>query len=213
MSDYELFDLMNEGKTKLKEGITFGPPTYGEILREMGLEEQKMELNRVKRVSIDCADGSTYEGKIERIEGNPYQMASLLVTVAISGKPNGSYGIEKVIFDNPATIVYWTDGTKTVVRCMENTEVRIVDGKKKLKILPSDAYNKETGLAMCFAKKAMGNTGDFNEVFKKFIPEYGKPEVDVYIDKNGKITHIDHEGVKINLTAKEAQAVRKRFKK
>ena len=62
--------------------------------------------------------------------------------------------IEKVIFNDPATIVYSKDGTKTVVKCQEG-----------------DTYDKEKGLAMCVAKKFFGNKGNFNKVFNKFIGE------------------------------------------
>lgn len=62
--------------------------------------------------------------------------------------------IEKVIFNDPATIVIWKDKTKTVVKCQEG-----------------DTYSPELGLAMCIAKKYLGNKGNFNEVFKKWIPE------------------------------------------
>jgi hypothetical protein len=61
------------------------------------------------------------------------------------------YGIKKVIFHDPATIVLWEDGTKTVVKCQEG-----------------DTYSKEIGLAMCMLKKYMGNKGNFNEVFKTY---------------------------------------------
>lgn len=64
------------------------------------------------------------------------------------------FKIEKVIFNNPATIVYWKDGTKTVVKC----------GK-------DDTYSEETGLALCFMKKALGNKGNYNNTFKKYIKE------------------------------------------
>jgi hypothetical protein len=63
--------------------------------------------------------------------------------------------IKEVIFNNPATIVIWSDGSKTVVKCQ-----------------PDDEYNKETGLAMCIVKKVFGNKGNFNEVFKKYIEDY-----------------------------------------
>ena len=62
--------------------------------------------------------------------------------------------IEKVIFNDPATIVIWKDKTKTVVKCQEG-----------------DTYSPELGLAMCISKKYLGNKGNFNEVFKKWIPE------------------------------------------
>ena len=62
--------------------------------------------------------------------------------------------IEKVIFNEPATIVYWQDGTKTVVKCQEG-----------------DTFSKETGLAMAIAKKALGNEGNFNDIFRKWVKE------------------------------------------
>ena len=75
--------------------------------------------------------------------------------------PYGDYSsrkIEKVIFNDPATIVIWGDGSKTVVKCQEG-----------------DKYSKELGLAMCISKKYLGNKGNFNETFKKWISE-DKPE-------------------------------------
>lgn len=78
-------------------------------------------------------------------------------------KPSYTYvnpfQIVRVIFSNPATIVFWADGTKTVVKCQEG-----------------DVYSEETGLAMAIVKKVFGNKGNFNEVFKKFIPGYDKRE-------------------------------------
>lgn len=62
--------------------------------------------------------------------------------------------IDKVVFNDPATIVMWSDGSKTVVKCQ-----------------PGDTYSEELGLAMCIAKKYYGNTGAYNEVFKRFIPK------------------------------------------
>ena len=67
--------------------------------------------------------------------------------------------IKKVIFNNPATIVIWNDGTKTTVKCSER-----------------DEYSEEVGLAMCISKKALGNKGNFNDVFKKHIPGYIKKD-------------------------------------
>lgn len=62
--------------------------------------------------------------------------------------------IADVIFNGPATIVQWTDGTKTVVKCSKG-----------------ENFDPEKGLAMAIAKKALGNKGNYYEVFKKFIPE------------------------------------------
>ena len=61
-----------------------------------------------------------------------------------------AFVIKNVIFNDPATIVYWEDGTKTVVKAN------------------NEKFDKEKGLAMCFAKKAMGNKGNYFEAFKKW---------------------------------------------
>lgn len=54
---------------------------------------------------------------------------------------------DKVIFNDPATIVYWRDGTKTIVKCN-----------------PGDTYDPMTGLALCYMKKFLGNNSrKFND--------------------------------------------------
>lgn len=63
--------------------------------------------------------------------------------------------IKKVIFHKPATIVYWEDGTKTVVKCTKG-----------------DVYNYEMGIAMCMLKKIFGDSYRyFKKDVKKWIPE------------------------------------------
>lgn len=59
--------------------------------------------------------------------------------------------IKKVIFNNPATIVFWTDGSKTVVKCSESI------------------WDPEKGLAMAISKKFLGNKGKYFNEFKKWI--------------------------------------------
>ena len=59
------------------------------------------------------------------------------------------------IFNPPATICYWTDGTKTVVKCQEG-----------------DPYSPEAGLALCYMKKVLGNTSkDLNKELHEYISE------------------------------------------
>lgn len=62
-----------------------------------------------------------------------------------------SVSIRKVIFNDLATIVLWSDGTKTVVKCG-----------------PDDIFDKEKGLAMAIVKKMAGNDSRFHKVFKKW---------------------------------------------
>lgn len=59
--------------------------------------------------------------------------------------------IRKVIFNDPATIVLWSDGSKTVVKCG-----------------PEDTYDMEKGLAMAIVKKMAGNDNRFHKVFKQY---------------------------------------------
>lgn len=68
-------------------------------------------------------------------------------------KQYGVPKIKRVIFRNPATIVFWADGTKTVVRC----------GKDE----PFSEYN---GLINAIAKRAYGGTAKhFHEITDKAI--------------------------------------------
>ena len=65
--------------------------------------------------------------------------------------------IKDVIFNEPATIILWADGTKTVVKCQEG-----------------EGYDPEKGMAMAISKKALGNKGNYCEVFKTWLPEEEK---------------------------------------
>ena len=60
--------------------------------------------------------------------------------------------IDKVIFNPPATIVLWKDGTKTIVKVKEN-------GKKGKR----DKFSEEYGLAMAIAKKFFGSRSAFTK--------------------------------------------------
>ena len=62
--------------------------------------------------------------------------------------------IVKVIFNEPATIIIWDDGTKTIVKAQKG-----------------EVFDKEKGLAMAVVKKAFGNNGNYYNEFKKWIPE------------------------------------------
>ena len=69
--------------------------------------------------------------------------------------------IVDVIFHDPATIVKWKDGTKTVVKCQKDK---------------GDVYNPEQGLAMCIVKKICGNKGNYNDIFTKWLPKENNNE-------------------------------------
>lgn len=113
-----------------------------------------------KRSGVNLYDNAI---SLEKIHTNhpfvlPYYSISDHRTVTL-GSPltkkeqaiNFIFHIEKVIFNDPATIVLWSDGTKTVVKA-EN-----------------EPFDPEKGLAMAISKKHFGNTGRYFEEFKKWI--------------------------------------------
>lgn len=61
--------------------------------------------------------------------------------------------IKDVIFNDPATIVFWEDGTKTVVKTMEG-----------------DEFDPHTGLAQAISKKTLGD--DYKKEFKKWTKTF-----------------------------------------
>lgn len=68
-------------------------------------------------------------------------------------------GIKDVKFHNPATIVFWTDGTKTVVKCGNG-----------------DIFDPEKGLAMAIAKMALGNKGNYFNEIKHWTDGYSEED-------------------------------------
>jgi phage tail sheath gpL-like len=75
--------------------------------------------------------------------------------------------IMNVIFNDPATIVFWQDGTKTVVKCQAD-----------------DTFDPEKGLAMAFVKKVLGNKGNYCNEIKKWLPEKKEekePEINIVL--------------------------------
>ena len=104
-----------------------------------------------------CGSGSRFGEFVYRVKENPFAWDEYLLE-PLNGSLDESqdeccmYGIKKVIYNNPATIILWEDGTKTVVK--------VQDG---------DVYSKELGFAMCVSKKFFGNQSNFNNVFKKYV--------------------------------------------
>lgn len=99
------------------------------------------------------------DGKILNIECTPVE-TDRLSELAPRGKGKSymafkdAFEVEKVIYNDPATIVLWADGTKTVVKCQR-----------------FDVYDPQVGFLMCIAKKAYGNGGKFNDVIREHVQE------------------------------------------
>lgn len=90
-----------------------------------------------------CNRGSNYmpaETQLQSVVGGVYYTQTLIPP------------IRRVIFHDPATIVFWADGTKTVVKAYR------------------EPFDPEKGLAMAIAKKVLG-TGYYPEI-KKWTEKY-----------------------------------------
>lgn len=165
------------------EKLYLGEPETENILRDIGgINMNRMGFvtpDNIDKVIVRTKDGREFEGYVTRAEYMPGNFGrngfSELTVCTVKQTATHSYGIKEVIFNNPATIVKWDDGTQTVVYCQDNyTEtVKTVNGKKVKVRKPkkSDSFNPEIGLAMAIVKKHFGNRGNYNNVFRKYIPE------------------------------------------
>jgi len=122
-------------------------------------------LRKIPQTFITKGYGDLY--LTPRSSSRPREDLTLHVNTRMLTQPDGSVYkitpgevrpvtslIERVLFYNPATIVYWKDGTKTVVKTQDG-----------------EVFDKEKGLAMAIAKKVLGNEGNYYETFKKYTSE------------------------------------------
>ena len=115
-----------------------------------------------------------WKDAINRVYGEPSELETREpYGKIVRGKNEMLDKIKNVIFNEPATIVFWDDGTKTVVKAED------------------EAFDPEKGLAMAIVKKTMAdNHGYYNEIFKKWIPEKVKVE---------SVTKVYSEGVQVGV--------------
>lgn len=135
-------------------------------------EKEKAMFNDVKVLydghsyrptTIEMID-SKGEAPVLRIECPVGYIAYHAVTPK---KPEPKFpGIKKVVYNPPATIVFWDDNTKTVVQCREN-----------------DSFDPEKGLAMAITKKALGNKHEYYNVVKKWLKKAPKPKRHLFLGK------------------------------
>jgi len=94
---------------------------------------------------VGCEPEVTITGFLTRLSKREPQAPELMVT--------------NVIYNDPATVVYWSDKTRTVVKCQ-----------------PGDTFDPKTGFLLALCKKVCGNTGNYNDLLRECIPGYGEEE-------------------------------------
>lgn len=89
--------------------------------------------------------------------------------------------ISRVIFNNPATIILWADGTKTIAKTHGD-----------------DAFDPEKGFAVACAKKLLGNGDAFRMEFAKWATE-AEPNIDGF-KVGDRVVYDHHIGTVIALS-------------
>lgn len=133
-------------------------------------------------VSVDILNCSpdtlvSFEGCINRALPYWSGIHRCLTTGLPVSKLIGAPEIKNVIFNDPATIVFWEDGTKTVVKCQDG-----------------DEFDPEKGLAMAIAKKAYGNKGNYCNKMKKWLPK--EEPIDISQKPKNRMTFREEEAKK-----------------
>jgi DNA polymerase elongation subunit (family B) len=113
------------------------------------LEEQNVTLQR----QLEEAYADRWEAQTKLISKNASFKILANSVYGLLSQRSGLTNIDRVIFNDPATIVFWSDGTKTVVK---NTDKR--------------KFDPEKGLAMAITKKALGNKGSYYDELRKWLP-------------------------------------------
>lgn len=143
--------------------------TRAEVMGQLQLGITAFEMNKtndpiVIRLMHAMKDAIEYIGEVPKSE-------TKIQKVTVEKRVHDYLpGIKQVIFNDPATVVIWSDDRKTVVKCQEG-----------------DTFDKEKGLAMAICKRLYGNESNFNNLIKKWTePKTKKAERQAQVNANAK---------------------------
>lgn len=150
---------------------------YGDLVNTFPADDPGYDASGHKVTIGFNYDRNCYEGKCEVVDFNNTLASKYGDIYGILGfeKPV-SFDVKEVIYNDPAVVVYWKDGTKTVATAQ------------------NEEYDPEKGLAICFAKKALGNSykgmGRFKRLLKKALK---KKDEDYTLVVKPKVTNVTIE--------------------
>lgn len=152
------------------EQLGYSPEELEEIIRDR--KQLKERLNSLHgaaalNVNVESLYPRVLIENVGRRNGKTLEQAITKVLI------NKRYGIDNVIFNDPATIIFWADGTKTVVKA------------------EGEDFDPEKGLAMAISKKALGNKGNYFDIFKKWVGKLTKE----YADMRARKKQDEHEPI------------------
>lgn len=160
MTRYDLYNaLLRDCRYKTDE--YYPSARYYETCRKdsefMNLKDTKILVNGRAYTPHDISLDSDIDGT--RITVSAYMNPTNVAAELRSKIPAKPLTITNVIFNPPATIVFWSDKTKTIVKADYNYE----------------SYDPEKGIAMAIAKKMMGdNKGHYYELFKHWRKKWNE---------------------------------------
>ena len=157
----------------------------GHIMFDVTYYPNGIKIELIAPDSLLFKEKYRFENRKENNMGSEKKTTGIMVTAVseIRGLHTVELKIKKVIFNDPATIVFWSDGTKTVVKAGAN-----------------DIFDPEKGLAMAISKKVLGNNYKAYGRFKKWLPkEYKEPE-----SSDGGLEGLTKAFDNLRKTAKEA---------
>lgn len=146
-----------------------------DLLDAIEYDGTSIKTDKKERGNMNLADVKVVVGKETYIpnyvdwEQTPYSYPKLKIDVTVDPHQIRIFGasesvsIKEVIFNPPATIVFWSDGTKTVVKADYGY----------------DNYDPEKGIAMAISKKMLGdNKYEYYNVFKHWLKKWNKQQKD-----------------------------------
>lgn len=117
----------------------FTQKNYGRLLNFLDLYEDRITYSLYGcTMEFLCVDQEAADYLISRIHGLANKKTKDLAISA--NNLYNSFEVKDILINGPATIVFWADGAKTVVKCGSD-----------------DSYDVEKAVAMCFMKKALGS--------------------------------------------------------
>ena len=115
--------------------------------------KQSEPIAKVTSCEMVGGPGSRASLRVEAVALTKEEKEKMVKYNKCSGQSR--FGIKRVIFSDPATIVFWEDGTKTVVKAH------------------NEDFDPEKGLAMAVCKRVYGDK--YHRVFKDHCPEDPSP--------------------------------------
>lgn len=156
-------EISVELEAQFCSGVVYRPITPDNIAKDI---ESRLNPPDKMYVCMARGNGKTVANVFNTLSEEQKTVVYKIIGEAISKNEDDLPKIKNVIFNEPATIVFWADNTKTVVKCQEG-----------------DEFDPEKGLTMAITKKIFGNKGNYcNEIKKWCEPYYEKMEMEQECD-------------------------------